>query len=174
MQQSTQAPSYNVPALSRSPQPLAERLGSQGPKPSPGPLIGTWKLLSCEVRYSDGSVSYPWGRDAQGFLIYSTDGYMMAVLCNAHRPRFAGNDLVHASPEEQAQAAQTYLSYGGPYELQGKTLIHHVQVSLFPNWVGQDQVRVIEELEGDRLTLRAQPMLIAGKVGTGYLIWKRV
>jgi len=174
MQQSTRAPSATLPKESGFPQPQVEPLGARPPKPSSASLIGTWKLLSYEIRYPDGSVSYPWGPDAQGLLIYSADSYMMATLCDAHRPRFAGDDVVHASPEEQAQATRTYLSYGGPYELQGETLVHHVQVSLFPNWVGQDQVRVIEALEGDRLILRTQPLLIAGQVGTAYLIWQRV
>ena len=174
MQQSTRAPGATLPKASGFPHPLAEPLGDQPPTPGPAPLVGTWKLLSYEVRYLDESVSYPWGPDAQGLLIYSADGYMMVTLCAAHRPHFAGGDLVHASPEEQAQAARTYLSYGGPYERQGQRLVHHVQVSLFPNWVGQDQDRVIEVLERDRLILRTQPLLIAGQVGTAYLIWQRV
>ncbi len=83
MQQSTRSQSATLSKGSGFPPQLAEPLGDQSSKPGPASLVGTWKLLSYEVRYSDGSVSYPWGPDAQGFLIYSADGYMMATLCNA-------------------------------------------------------------------------------------------
>ncbi len=139
----------------------------------PQQLVGTWKLLSYEFRFSDGRVDYPWGRDAEGLLIYSADGYMMATFCSANRPRFASDDLAKADPNEQVQAARTYVSYGGSYELQGNKLIHHVLVSLFPNWVGQPQIRVIEQLEGDHLTLATEPGTFAGQSAQGYLSWKR-
>jgi hypothetical protein len=97
----------------------------------------------------------------------------MATVCSANRPRFTSDDMAQADPNEQAQAARTYVSYGGWYELQGNKLIIHVLVSLFPNWVGQPQIRVIEHLEGDHLTLATEPVPFAGQSVQGYLIWKR-
>jgi hypothetical protein len=41
-------------------------------------------------------------------------------------------------------------------------VIHHVEPSLFPNWVGGDQERWVE-LAGDQLILSASPLLLAGK-----------
>ncbi len=136
-------------------------------------LVGTWKLISVEARYTDGSIVYPWGRNAIGCLIYCEDGYMSGVIMSANRPRFAANDLVGGSLEEQAQAARTYLSYCGTYEVHGDKVVHHVEASLFPNWIGEDQERFVDELVGDRLTLRTQPLLVGSKQATGYLIWKR-
>jgi hypothetical protein len=139
----------------------------------PHQLVGTWKLLSYEFRFSDGSVSYPWGRDPEGLAIYSADGYMMATVCSADRPRFASDDMAQADPNESAQAARTYVSYGGPYELQGNKVIHHVLVSLFPNWVGQPQIRIIEQLQGDHLTLATEPATFASQSVQGFFHWKR-
>jgi hypothetical protein len=48
-----------------------------------------------------------------------------------------------------------------------------VELSLFPNWVGSDQQRWVE-LTGDRLTLRASPLLLAGKQQVPRLVWERV
>ena len=44
---------------------------------------------------------------------------------------------------------------------------------MFPNWVGTDQQRTVE-LAGDRLTLSASPLLLAGKQQVPRLIWERV
>jgi hypothetical protein len=81
--------------------------------------------------------------------------------------------MLGGSVEEQAQAAQSYLSYGGTYEIQGDKVIHHIEASLFPNWVGEDQVRFVDKLTKDQLVLRTQPYLTSGKIGTGYLAWYR-
>ena len=32
------------------------------------PLVGTWRLVSFEVQDADGSIEYPFGRDAEGSL----------------------------------------------------------------------------------------------------------
>jgi hypothetical protein len=136
-------------------------------------LIGTWRLTSVEARYEDSSVIYPWGPNARGFLIYTQDGYMSAMIMRADRPRFLVSDMLGGSIEEQAQAAQSYLSYGGTYEIQGDKIIHHIEASLFPNWVGEDQVRFVDKLTKDQLMLRTQPYLTGGKIGTGYLVWYR-
>ncbi|GHO87336.1 lipocalin-like domain-containing protein [Dictyobacter formicarum] len=140
---------------------------------APADLIGTWKLVSVELRYSDGDVRYPWGTHAKGHLLYSAEGYMSAVIASAERPLFATEDVLTGSVEEQAQAARSYVSYGGPYELHGNEVTHHVEVSLFPNWVGQAQLRYIEALDNKQLILRSAPILANGKQATGYLIWRR-
>ena len=48
-----------------------------------------------------------------------------------------------------------------------------MQVSLFPNWLGQQQVRVVS-LEGNTLKLGpASPIMSKGKLVMSKLIWKR-
>jgi hypothetical protein len=48
------------------------------------------------------------------------------------------------------------MAYCGRYEVHGDHVVHHIEQSLFPNWVGTSQKRFIE-LEGDRLTLTTDP-----------------
>jgi hypothetical protein len=136
-------------------------------------LVGTWKLVSAEVRYSDGDVSYPYGMYPQGYLMYSDDGFMSAVITVNERSFFTVDDIFGGTIEEQAQAARTYLSYCGPYSLNGHEVTHHVDVSLFPNWMGQDQRRYVEYVDDKQLVLRAMPLFLAGREGTSYLIWQR-
>jgi Lipocalin-like domain len=59
------------------------------------------------------------------------------------------------------------------YSFHGNHAVHHVELSLFPNWVGSDQERWVE-LVGDRLTLSASPLLVAGKQQVPRLVWGRI
>ncbi len=137
------------------------------------PLTGTWRLLSWENRSIDGQISYPLGRDAAGYIIYNEDGYMSVAIMRPNREKFAAGDLLGGSTEEKAQAAATYVSYCGRYEFLGDMVVHHVELSLFPNWVGVEQERLVE-LRGNRLTLSTRPILLRGKQQTARLIWERV
>ena len=109
------------------------------------PLIGTWRLLSWENRsVEDGQVSYPLGKDATGYIMYNQDGYMFVAIMAPHRLRFATDDLLSATKEEEAQAEETYVSYCGRYDFLGDRVVHHVELSLFPNWIGGDQERLVD------------------------------
>ena len=138
------------------------------------PLIGTWRLISWETRSVDGQkISYPLGKDAVGYIMYNEDGYMFVAIMRPNRVRFAAGDLLGGSAEEKAQAANTYVSYCGRYEFNGDTVIHHVDLSLFPNWVGVEQERLVE-FRGNRLSLSTRPILLGGVQRTAHLIWERV
>ena len=69
-------------------------------------------------------------------------------------------------------AVEGYVSYCGRYEVNGDKVIHHIEVSLFPNWVGVRQERMYE-LDGDRLTLSTPLMLVGGRRLSTHLIWER-
>ena len=77
------------------------------------------------------------------------------------------------SVEEKVAAIDSYVSYCGKYEIKTNKVIHHIEVSLFPNGVGIDQERLLK-LEGDRLILGTDPFLIKGQHQSAHLIWKRV
>jgi hypothetical protein len=137
------------------------------------PLVGTWRLISWENRGLDGEVVYPLGEDAVGYIMYTPDGYMFVAIMRSDRAKFAAEDLLSGGMEEKAYAAGTYVSYCGRYEFRGDTVIHHVELSLFPNWVGVEQERLIE-VRGDRLTISTRPMLFGGAQRSAHLIWERV
>ena len=142
--------------------------------PPDDPLIGTWRLLSWENRsLADGGVSHPLGEDAVGYIMYGPDGYMSVAISRPDRARFAAGDLLGGGAEERARAAETYVSYCGRYEFRGETVVHFVELSLFPNWVGAEQERLVE-VAGDRLTLSTRPMVLGGVLRTASLTWERV
>ena len=140
---------------------------------APDALVGAWRLVSWENRAADGQVTYPMGSDALGCLLYTADGHFSVTISRRGRAGFAAGDLLSASAEEQARAVEGFVAYAGRYSFHGDRVIHHVELSLFPNWVGSDQERWIELAE-DRLTLSASPLLLAGRQQIPRLVWERV
>jgi hypothetical protein len=136
------------------------------------PFVGAWALVSFEVRSANGAVTYPFGHDVRGYIIYSRDGYMSVAFMSAGRARCESEDMRASTVEEKVSAMDTYLSYCGRYEIRGDKIVHHIEVSLFPNWTGQDQERFYR-FDGDQLTLSTSPMLIGGMEQTAHLIWRR-
>lgn len=136
-------------------------------------FVGAWRLLSLEARTSAGEVSYPFGKDATGYLLYCREGYMSVAVMRAHRAHFALPDALAAPAEEKVAAFDTYSSYSGRYEVRGQKVIHHVEISSFPNWSGKEQQRFFA-CSGDRLTLTAPPMGIGGVEQTLVAIWQRL
>lgn len=139
----------------------------------PNPLAGSWKLVSFELRSADGKVHYPFGEDVAGHIIYGEDACMSVTMSAANRPRCAAKDLRLATMEEKSAASDTYISYSGRYEIRGDRVLHHVEVSLFPNWVGITHERVME-LSDRKLALTMPPISILGVDHTGRMVWERV
>lgn len=138
-------------------------------------LVGAWRLVSYEIRPRDGgTITYPLGRDARGWILYTPDGYMSAQLMAAGRPPYADGDLQGGSVEERAAAAHGYIAYSGPFNVDDDgTLTHEMDVSLYPNWIGNVQQRVVS-LDGDRLQLgTTAPIRIGGREVEPVLVWAR-
>ena len=134
-------------------------------------FVGTWKLVSLELHRGD-KVLYPFGEDAVGFIMYNPDGYMAAFLAPKERRKFESGDIGGGSVEEKVAAADTFVSYCGGFEVLPDMVVHHVETSFFPNWVGDKQERFYR-FEGNRLTLSTTPMLVYGEEQSAHLIWER-
>ena len=137
-------------------------------------FIGSWKLVSSEFRRPDGEATYPMGRDAVGIIMYDASGHMSTQIMQPNRPTFASGDHLRGTPEEIKSAFSGYIAYYGTYEVNEEegTVTHHVQGSLFPNWVGT-ALRRFFEFSGNRLILRTSPMPMGGEQITGVLTWER-
>lgn len=139
-------------------------------------LIGAWKLVSYEERPVDGSSPfYPMSEKPMGIIMYTPDGFMSAQLMHPDRKTFASGDWFDGTDEEYRQEASTYIAYTGPFNVdeENQTLTHSMYTSLFPNWTGQTQPRVVK-IEGDLLHLStASPIVSGGKTVNSFLTWKR-
>ncbi len=136
-------------------------------------FTGTWKLKSYEVRWASGKVSYPFGEKPEGRLTYTENGFVAVNIMATSRSKFEARELKLGTAEEKVAAAETYISYSGRYEFDGDKVLHHVDVCLFPNWVGRDQVRIFD-LRGNTLALKTIPDSKDEHGRQGYLIWERI
>ena len=132
-------------------------------------FVGTWKLVSWEVRQPDGTIHYLYGRDVVGYLIYTADGYMSAEIMDPDR-RQSNPDFplemaaAQTLPDpDRVRAYSTYLSYCGTYTVGGNTVTHHVKAGLIPSWTGSEQPRSFKFDRG-RLIIGA---------GNQKLTWER-
>lgn len=142
----------------------------------PTHLLGTWRLIGFEIRFSDGRPPVrPFGPDAVGLLIYAPDGHMSAVLSRGHRAPLGATRLETsaAAPDVAKSAAfDSYLSYAGTWRVEGDTVVHTVTLAQTPELVGVENRRAAS-LEGDDLTLRYGITARSG-VRRGYTLrWRR-
>jgi hypothetical protein len=139
-------------------------------------LIGAWRLVSyVEKDIDTGAESQPMGEKPQGIIMYTPDGYMSAQLCAPGRRNFEGGDMYRGKVDEYVAAGSSYIAYSGPFYVDEakQALRHEVNISLFPNWTGQQQVRLIE-VNGDVLHLSTNtPMQLRGANRTVSLLWHR-
>lgn len=140
------------------------------------PLVGTWQLVSFEGRLDGNPAVFPFGRDAQGELIYTKDGRMSVAVWKANRQNFAINDWQKGTPEEYAAAMQSYIEYRGTVEVDRERRIvrHHVLSSALPNWHGSVQQRFYRFIDEDHMELTTPPVPFNGQQLVGALVWERV
>jgi len=135
-------------------------------------LVGRWELISWETRLGDQVIN-PLGDRPQGVLLYTEDGYMSVHAMAPDRPQITSMDPLGGSESERGEAYSGYLAYCGRFEIQGDgAIVHRVELSLFPNWIGAEQVRQVE-LDADRLVLRTHPVETAQGRAVSELRWAR-
>ena len=152
-------------------------------------FVGTWRLISWETKTPEGKISYPFGQNPIGYLTYTEDKHMSAAIMRENRLNIeiASEELMKARQVflrpwllingwkyikamfRYLQASANYVSYSGKYQIQGNKVIHHVVVSLLPDWIGTDLERTFE-FSDSRLLLITPPL--GGN--PQYLTWERV
>ncbi len=137
-------------------------------------LVGSWKLISFHIQDSSGQKAYPFGKNARGRLIYEPDGRMAVQLMDPNRPCFKSGDPLVTSEAEVRAAFGGYTAYYGTYSVnpEERTIVHHIEACILPNWVGTDQLRHFES-NGRYLTLKGT-LLLGGAQGTVSLVWERL
>lgn len=139
------------------------------------PFAGTWKLISSEMRTSGGEVHYPLGQDCIGRIFFDASGNLSAQLMQVGRPEFATGDMMAGTEEEMVAAYKGFVSFWGAYQFDSETkqLTYVIEGSLFPNWVGHENLRFYE-FEENRLTFKTPPFPMGGQEIVGVLIWERL
>jgi Lipocalin-like domain len=128
-------------------------------------LVGGWRLVDYTVTDAEGGeVDRPLGANLLGTILYTPDGYMSAQLA---RP----------GPYADDQKPVAYaIAYSGPYDVdeQANTVVHHVQVSVIPSWLGTTQIRQVEFREPGMLVLStSEQSPREGVMTTTTITWSR-
>ncbi|MEB3340710.1 lipocalin-like domain-containing protein [Okeania sp.] len=131
-------------------------------------LVGTWKLVDFYTVNAQEKVSYPFGENPTGYLVYTENGYMSVSIMTTNRPLLGLSveemqDLKNAklglelignlgkylkASLRYFSAGRNYLSYSGTYQIRGNSVIHNLEVSLVPDWIGLDFERNVKFSEG--------------------------
>ena len=138
-------------------------------------FTGTWRLLTCEGRWSDGRLTFPYGQKPEGMLLYDGKDSFSGQIMAPERMQFATGNLLKGSDVEVREVFEGYVAYFGSYFVdEGDGLmIHQVEGSFYPNWIGERQVRKFE-FDGDsRLELRTLPIKGSRSDLTVALLWER-
>jgi hypothetical protein len=138
-------------------------------------IVGTWKLVSPLETTAEGAiVQNPFGLHPTGFLTYTEDGRVMAIITYDGRKSLSVNDRTAAPAEEPAEAFATAFAYAGRYTFTGAKVTHQVEASTAQNWVNTDLVRVVK-LEGNRQVLSTASGVTMGgvKIRSTELVWER-
>jgi len=137
-------------------------------------FYGTWRLVSFTVTVlATGETTDVFGKSPHGFINYGRDGRVLVLIVSDKRPK--PTDLAKVTDQERVELFKSGIAYGGTYTYDGKTVKHHIDISLNETWTGTDQVREVK-FDGNRLILatRPAPSPVDGKVQTAVLIWERV
>ena len=134
-------------------------------------FIGSWELKEWTAELTSGKIVFPFGEDAKGRITYDDFGNMTVQIMKKNRSQFISEDPLQAQPEEVYEAYNGFIAYCGYYEVNvdNNRVVHHIEISSFPNWVGQNQIRFFE-FKDDKLILSTD--LIGSS--RHKLIWKKL
>lgn len=150
-----------------------EAATQQSPAPARQQFVGTWSLVSIHYVATDGRKVEPFGPGAKGMLYFDAAGRFATQVMAANRPRFASNNRMIGTPEENKTVSQGVVAYFGTYTIDDPkhVVTLHIEQSSFPNWNGTDQQRTFV-LTGDELRYTAATST-ANPAESAELVWKR-
>jgi hypothetical protein len=142
---------------------------AQGSEDARARLVGSWRLVSYELEFQDGSERrFPLGSHPNGYLVFGAEGRMMIYF-------EADGRKAPQTDEGRSTAYRTLNAYTGRYRVQGDKWLTTVDGAWNVEWVGTNQERSFE-LDGDRLKVVAQwnrNALYGGRLTRGHLIFER-
>jgi hypothetical protein len=136
-------------------------------------IAGTWRLIAASATSGGDRNDAPYGSNPSGFITYTSDGRVMAIISHSGRKPLASGDRISASVDERAEAFATSFSYAGRYSLADDRIVHRVEIASVQNWVDTDLVRLVR-VQNNRITLTTPPISVGGQIRTTELVWERI
>ena len=135
-------------------------------------LVGTWLVATADNIRPDGSRFQGFGPNPKGILMFDANGWFSFQLAQPGRPKFASDNRLQGTAEENKATVQGSLSYYGKYLVDEPDRVLHLYVesSSYPNFDGIDNKRIITSLSEHDLKWYSP----AGSIGTtAEVVWKR-
>jgi hypothetical protein len=133
-------------------------------------LLGVWKLESHYMESRTGEKKNFFGEKPNGYLIFTSQKRMMALLTAEGRKN-------PDTDEDRIAAFWSMSAYSGIYRVEGDKWTTKVDVAWTETWIGSDQIRFFK-LEGDRLTVITMwlpnPLQPGNPEARGVAVWSRV
>jgi hypothetical protein len=135
-------------------------------------IVGMYRLISEERTIVATGEVIP-TKGVTGYITYTADGRMLALIVREPRPK--PDKVENLTDQLRADLFRTMTAYGGTYTFDGKTIIHHVDISWNGAWTGTTQIRNITK-EGERLVYTNPPIPFSGdgKISVLRLVWEKV
>ena len=135
-------------------------------------LVGTWLVVTVENIRPDGRRFQSLGSNPKGIMMFDANGRFSFQLARPGRPKFASDNRLQGTAEENKATVQGSLSYYGKYSVEESDRVLHLYIesSSWPNFDGIDNKRIITSLSYDELKWFSP----AGSIGTtAEVVWKR-
>jgi Lipocalin-like domain len=135
-------------------------------------LLGTWTIVSVDNVAPDGSKRQLFGPDPKGTIILDASGRYAQILVRPGRPKFASNNRLQGTPEENKAAQEGAVAHFGTWTLDeaNKTVVLRIESAVYPNQEGTEAKRTLSNLTADELKW-VNPASGAG--GTTETVWRR-
>jgi hypothetical protein len=116
-------------------------------------LVGSWTLVSLTAG-AGADQSLPYGPDPKGSMMVDANGRFMITVVRSDLPKFASNNRMVGTPDENNSIVQGSIAYYGTYSIEEATRVITVKVegSTFPNFTGGTQTRILSFNGDDEVT----------------------
>lgn len=138
-------PLVALAALMGSVPAFAQDLSSQ--------VVGVWKLKSyARQDVETGKLEASYGERPTGYAHYSKGGHFVIFVTGDNR----SNKDSSPTDVERTALHKSMFPWGGKYKLDGKKIVHSVDISWVQSWVGTTRAYEVE-IASNKLTLTTPP-----------------
>jgi Lipocalin-like domain len=134
-------------------------------------LVGTWEFVSSTSQGEGGSSL--WGDKPKSLLVFTDNGRYSLTILRSDVPKFASNNRLKGTAEENKAAVQGVTTHFGRYSVNeaDKTLTLRIEGSAYPNMIGTEQKRPFSISENELRYTNPAPS--SGGVPS-QLVWRRL
>lgn len=138
----------------------------------PARLVGTWFLDEAYALGAQGERLFDlYGAEPSGVIHYGPDGRMQVLITHAGRTRLDGDRQAAPAPQ-MAAAYKSCIGYAGTYQVDGDCVLHHIDISTYPNWCGTVLKRYLS-FDEDAAVLVTPVQMQDGVPTVLKLVWRR-